>query len=90
MVPVLRRSLARAVSCVWCGRPCDAQAACFRCAPEQGKDYEPEEYGSGAPAPELAERLAEVGAQPIELPPDEPEWFDLNEERFLHALHERK
>ncbi|HXJ69857.1 MAG TPA: hypothetical protein VNM39_13185 [Verrucomicrobiae bacterium] len=81
-------------ACLWCGRPSDGAAACLRCAPEQGHSRDPDvdELYEPTDAQALAiDRLrAELDASGLpgpELPPDEPEWFDLNEERFLLEIH---
>ena len=84
-------------TCVWCGRPSDGAAACLRCAPDQGhaRDpdqdviYEPTEI-EAASLENLRALLDAEGITPIEFQPEEPEWLDLNEERFLTDLHERR
>lgn len=84
------------MNCAWCGIPCGARAACLVCAPNQDQyrapeipDYDPDEKML-AELEQCRSRLAEEGVDPIVFLPEEPEWFDLNEERFLVDLHERK
>ena len=82
--------------CCWCGSPCGVRAACLKCAPNQDQYRTPEDLDTDPDEAMVAEleqcraRLAEEGIPQIVFPPDEPEWCDLNEERYLHALHEHK
>ncbi|HEY2406339.1 MAG TPA: hypothetical protein VGI10_10060 [Polyangiaceae bacterium] len=82
--------------CVWCGSPAERAAACLTCAPEQGHARDPDHDSVFEPTAiehasleNLRAMLDDSGIPEIVFPPDEPEWFELNEARFLDGLHPR-
>lgn len=82
--------------CYWCTRAA-LGVACEVCRDANGLEgeptYMPEHDAVFQPSityavaiVTLRARLAQSGILPIDFPPDEPEWFALNEERFLLEL----
>lgn len=82
------------MNCTWCGRECGNAAACERCAPNQSSSaHVPERDEEFQPGPtyvagivQLRALLGVYGVQPIDLPPDDPEFCEINEARWAATL----
>jgi hypothetical protein len=80
------------MSCYWCGRATPL-VVCVECRIDDARalvpDYDAEFQPSityAVAISRLRVSLASCGIAPIDFPPDEPEWFDLNVERFFSEL----